>query len=483
MVLEFLAQNGFSPNAAPFWVVCGVSASALYLGLERRRAQRKLHRTRRDNEKLRIELERASSEASQVAELRAALSTAQADAQRLEIELATSNTQITERERALSQQKEALESEFKLTTATLLEGAHKQFLERANETFTRYREGASADSARNQKSFDALLQPMSQTLQRYEQGLSEMRAEHHKVRGELMGRIGDLAKSAHDVRLEAHKLTTALRAGPKTRGRWGEEQLRNVVELSGMSSHIDFREQDSHISEDGKRKMPDMVVQLPGGRAIAVDSKVSINAYLDALEAENDTARQQFLNKHADDLWAHVKSLSAKDYAADIKAALDFVVMFVPGENYFAAALEARPELFQDAFNKKIIIATPTTLIAILKSASFGWRQEKAAENAQHVAALAKDLYDSLKTMSAKLGGLGKSLEASVKKYNETVGGFEGRVLPRARKFAEYELPGVVDKIEPQAGLTGSVRALKPVESDVGADKPQIELDADKGAA
>jgi DNA recombination protein RmuC len=235
-----------------------------------------------------------------------------------------------------------------------------------------------------------------------------------------------------------------------------------VVEIAGMSAYVDFVEQASH--DDGeRRKQPDMVVRLPGGRVVAVDSKVSLGAYLDAIEADAEDARAAHLSRHADDLWKHVKTLSAKEYAASLKDSLDYVVMFVPGENYFSAALEARPQLYQDAFDRKILIASPTILIAMLKSAALNWRQEKMTEHAQAVAAMAKDLYDSLRVMGDNLGGVGKALASAVKKYNATVGGYESRVLSRARKFAEYEIPGVETEIEALSGVEETPRHLREV--------------------
>ena len=262
------------------------------------------------------------------------------------------------------------------------------------------------------------------------------------------------------MRLEANKLATALRAGHKARGRWGEEQLKNVVEIAGMTAYVDFVEQTSHHDGD-KRKQPDMIVNLPGGRVVAVDSKVSLGAYLDAVEAETDEARAGHLARHADDLWAHVKALSAKDYAASLRDALDYVVMFVPGENYFAAAMESRPQLYQDAFDRKILIATPTILIALLKSAALNWRQEKMTENAQAVAGMAKDLYDSLRRMGDNLSKLGGSIESAVKRYNDLVANVEARVMPRARKFADYELPGVDDAIDELGPIENAPRRLR----------------------
>jgi len=237
-----------------------------------------------------------------------------------------------------------------------------------------------------------------------------------------------------------------------------------------MAAYVDFVEQASHDDAEQRRKQPDMVVRLPGGRVVAVDSKVSLGAYLDAIDAEADDARAAHLARHADDLWKHVKSLSAKEYAASLKDSLDYVVMFVPGENYFSAALEARPQLYQDAFDRKILIASPTILIAMLKSAALNWRQEKMTENAQAVAAMAKDLYDSLSVMSRNLGGVGKALSTAIGKYNSTVGGFESRVLSRARKFAEYEIPGIETDIESLSPVEESPRLLRDVSGNLFED-------------
>ena len=377
--------------------------------------------------------------------------------QRLETERAADAVRLAERERALEELKVRMETEFSAATAKLLEGAHKSFLERAGETFERYRETASSEGEKRRKALDDLLKPVSETLVRYEKGLSELRAEQQKSRGELAGQIGELSKSTQHVRLEAQKLATALRAGPKTRGRWGEEQLRNVVEIAGMTAYVDFVEQATHHDGD-QRKQPDMVVRLPGARVIAVDSKVSLGAYLDAVEAETDEQRAAYLARHAEDLWKHVQSLSKKEYAASLRDALDYVVMFVPGENFFSAALEARPQLYQDAFDRKILIASPTILIALLKSAALNWRQEKMTEHAHAVAGMAKDLYDSLRKMGENIAGLGKALNAAVGKYNATIGGLEQRVMPRARKFADYEIPGVEDEIAPLAPLESAPR-------------------------
>ncbi len=385
------------------------------------------------------------------------------EALRLRGALASAEARMAEREKTDEKARAGMDAEFKATAAGLLEAAHASFLTRADETFARHREASAAETERRQAALNALIAPIAQTLTRYEKGLAEMHTEQTRARGELVGRIEELAKSASDMRAEARKLSTALRAGPKTRGRWGEEQLRNVVETAGMASHVDFVEQAT-LADGASRKTPDMVVNLPGGRVIAVDAKVSLAAYLDATETEDASVRQTLLMRHADDLWAHVKALAARDYAESLKASLDVVVMFVPGENYFAAAMEARPQLFQDAFDRKILIATPTTLVAILKAAAFNWRQENAIAHAQDVAGLAKDLYASIKTMTGRMDDLGRAIERAAGAYNATAAGFESRVLSRARKFAEYEMPGTDEPIPTLREIDAGVRPSSPIE-------------------
>lgn len=460
MISSALIDAGLAPGSPPFWIALGLTVMGLAMLASWVFAARRAGRLARALEHTRIRLAGAEQRASDADALRDDLEYERGLRSTAEKSVAENEARLAERERALGETRTRLDAEFKAMTADLLKGAHQSFLERATETFELYKQSANAEGDKRRKALDDLLKPVSETLVRYEKGLSDMREEQAKSRGALSNQIGELAKQTHDVRAEAQKLTTALRAGPKTRGRWGEEQLKNVVEIAGMNAHVDFVEQSSH-SDGEKRKIPDMVVRLPGERVIAVDSKVSLGAYLDAMEAETDEARAAALTRHADDLWAHVKTLAAKDYAGSLKDALDYTVMFIPGESYFAAAMEARPQLHQDAFERKILIATPTILIAVLKSAALNWRQERMTEYAQEVAGMAKDLYDSLRTMSAHLNKLGRSLEGAVKNYNAGVGSFEGRVLSRARKFADYELPGIDNAIEESRPVEGALREIR----------------------
>ena len=467
MMYDVLAGAGLPPDQPGFWLAAFAFVAAVFFIIQTRRESRRAARLRDELESARISLAGAREQLSAFDVVRDELAHERELRQQLQSEASANAVKLEERQKALDELKLRMETEFKATTAQLLEGANEAFLKRAGETFQRYSENAQSEGEKRRKALDDLLKPVSETLQRYEKGLAEMRDEQFKSRGALSNQIGELAKSTHDVRAEAQKLATALRAGPKTRGRWGEEQLRNVVEIAGMMAYVDFEEQASHDDAEARRKQPDMVVNLPGGRKVAVDSKVSLGAYLDAVEAETEEARAAHLAKHADDLWKHVKSLSAKEYAASLRDSLDYVVMFVPGENYFSAALESRPQLYQDAFDRKILIASPTILIAMLKSAALNWRQEKMTENAQAVAAMAKDLYDSLQVMSRNLAGLGKALSGALNKYNATVGGFESRVLSRARKFADYEIPGVDTEIEALAPLEETPRVLRDASGEL----------------
>ncbi len=483
MINDALQKAGLPPDGPAFWLVLFLFIGAVFFILEARREARRAGRLRSELEDARVNLAGVREQLTALDAVRDELSYERLTRQHLQNEAAASAVKLEERERALAELKTRMETEFKATTAQLLEGANETFLKRASETFQRYSENAQHEGENRRKALDEMLKPVSETLVRYEKGLAEMRDEQFKSRGELASQIGELAKQTHDVRAEAQKLSTALRAGPKTRGRWGEEQLRNVVEIAGMMAYVDFVEQESHDDAELRRKQPDMVVRLPGGRVVAVDSKVSLGAYLDAVEADSEDARATHLARHADDLWKHVKGLSTKDYAASLRDSLDYVVMFVPGENYFSAALEARPQLYQDAFDRKILIASPTILIALLKSASLNWRQEKMTENAQAVAAMAKDLYESLQVMSRNLSGLGKALSNALDKYNSTIGGFESRVLSRARKFADYEIPGVESALDGLAPLEETPRALRDARSDTSAGEVDLPGDEQDHAA
>ncbi|MEM9422613.1 MAG: DNA recombination protein RmuC [Pseudomonadota bacterium] len=363
----------------------------------------------------------------------------------LEHEKTTLTTRLEERERHVAELGKKLEGEFRSMSSTLVRETGDALLRQANQTFEKQQLIARQDAQVYSRSVSDLLKPMRDTLTRYEEGLRDMRDHQKRAQGELTGQISTLAQSASAVQAEAQSLASALKAGSGARGQWGETTLRNVVEMAGMSPYCDFKEQYSVTDEDSKsRKQPDLVVNLPGERLVAVDSKVSLSDWLDAAAALDDETRGLAVERHGKSVWGHVQSLAAKDYAGALKkeGAIDFVVMFMPGESFFTTAIDARPTLFEDAYKKGVLIATPTTLIAILKSVAHTWRQQKMGEHAVAVAGMASDLYDSLRKTGVYLAEVGKSLERTVNAYNGLVGNMEGRVLPRARRFAEYEMPG-----------------------------------------
>ncbi|MGV6802218.1 MAG: DNA recombination protein RmuC [bacterium] len=452
-------------NASPmplFWALLGWGLAVCLLGfwLWEQRARKQLDLLRQEQK---IELTKLTARCQEIDSLRDAHAFDKQRADRLEQERAAMEARLQEREKAIVEARQRMENDFQAIASRMLGQTHESFLERANETFAKHHQTAMAAAEEKHKAVDELIKPMRETLTRYEKGLSDLREQNKETQGQLNSRIVDLAKQASDVKAEAAKLATALKTGSRTRGQWGEESLRNIVEMTGMSAYADFEEQ-VHLQEGDSAKRPDMVVRLPGKRVIAVDSKVSLNAFLDAAEAVDDAARSVLMAKHSEEIRTHVRSLAAKDYSASLRkeGSLDFVVMYIPGDNFLAAAMEARPSLFQEAFDKGVLLATPTTLIAILKSIAYGWRQEKSTEHAVKVAEMAKDLYTALRRMGDNLSGLGKSLEQTVKRYNTTIGTIEGRVMPKARRFAEYEMPGTEEPIAQIEVIDNDAREVRP---------------------
>lgn len=359
---------------------------------------------------------------------------------------ATLETSLQERDRLLAEMQAQVKNEFQALATETLEVAQRRFLDGANGVFEHHNAIKAHEAKANQTAFNALLEPMKETLTRYEHGLAELRKEHAEASGALVGRIDALSQSTNNVQEEARRLSNALTTGSKAVGTWGEEQLRNVVEISGMVRHVDYIEQAT-IQSERSRQIPDMLVRLPGDRVIAVDAKVSVKAFLNAMGATDDIQKAEYLSRHANDLWTHVKSLSAKDYADALEGSIDAVIMFIPGENYLAAAVDERPTLFQEAFERKVLLATPTTLLAILKSISFTWQQDSTIRHAEDIALLSKELYTNLRTMVDRFDDLGRSLTKSVDAYNVSIGALQRKVLPKAQKLSELDIPGTTDPL------------------------------------
>ncbi len=358
------------------------------------------------------------------------LETQRREATRLGAELASERGAAQARAQALEEQQKALKDNFAALAAQALDESQKRFLAAAEENFKRHNEAAKGGMKET-------LAPAQEAVAKLALRVEEMekaRITDKSALGEQMRSIGETLKETQGA---TTKLALALRASPKARGRWGEQTLRNVLELSGLAPNVDFVEQVTTTDGEGARLRPDVVINLPGGRCIVVDSKVALSGYLDAMDATDDAAREAFLKKHAAEVRGHVRNLASKDYWKHVPDTADFVVLFVPGENFLAAAAERDPDLFEDAFAAKVIITTPSTMVALAKSVAYGWRQEQSAKNAQEIANLGRELYRRMAILADHMGKVGDAIGRSVKTYNEMVNSAESRLLPQARKFKE----------------------------------------------
>ena len=345
---------------------------------------------------------------------------------------------------ALSTLRGEIENEMKALATEALKGNQSSFLALAEQVFEKHKQSAAGDLEQRQKAIETLLAPVVTTLEEYKKGLSEVEKTRLEAYSGLTNELQNIVRTQTDVSAQTRKLVNALQAAPKTRGRWGEQQLQNVMELSGMTAYIDFFPEEN-IQREDTRLRPDIILRLPGDRRIVVDAKTSMAAYLDAIEATEDEVREAHLRRHSQQLRQHMKLLAAKTYWEALPCTPDFVVMFVPGDNFFAAAAERDPQLFEDAIVSRVLIVTPTTLIALAKAIAFGWRQEKVADNARRIADLGRDLYKRLSIMGGHLSDLGRGLDRTVKTYNNFVGSMEGSVMPQARKFNELQVEGTQD--------------------------------------
>ena len=377
-----------------------------------------------------------------------------------------------ERIAALTTLRGEFEQTVKGLAADALDGSQKSFLQLAEQVFARHKEGAEKTLAARQMEIAALLAPINKSLEDYKTGLGEIERARAAAYGGLSEEMKALVLMQADASAQTRKLVNALQAAPKTRGRWGEHQLHNVMELSGMSPYVDFTVEQSFDSDDGRLR-PDVIIRLPGDRRIVVDAKTSMAAYLDAVEAADDETREAHLVLHARQLRTHMKLLSGKQYWDALPCTPDFVAMFIPGENFYAAAIERDPQLFEDAIENKVLIVTPTTLIALAKAIAVGWRQESLAENARHIGELGRELYRRLATMGDHAGRLGAGLDAAVRHYNNFVGSLEGRVMVQARKFNELNVEGTQEPLVELKPVETHIRALR-AESDGGARDAEI---------
>ena len=327
----------------------------------------------------------------------------------------------------LKQSKDALVSQFRTIGDQLLEKAHKDFLDKAGERFN------AADKASETK-LKELLAPVETTLKRYEEGLQRVEKERIDQYSGLKAVVEQVREGQGRVRDETRSLVNALRSSPKARGRWGEQSLKNVLEQAGLSPHADFRTEVSVDTDDGRLR-PDVIVNLPGGRKLVIDAKCSLNAFLDASEEVDDDRRKAHMLAHVASIRTHAQQLGSKAYWAQFDDSADYVVMYIPGEHFLTAALEQDEGLWEWAFERKVLLATPTNLVAIARTVASVWKQEKLTEAADEIASLGKELHSRLATMAQHMERVGKNLSTANSAYNQMVGSFESQVFTQARRF------------------------------------------------
>ena len=342
---------------------------------------------------------------------------------------------LDEQKTLLAQARHELTETFKALSGDALKTNNEAFLNLAKSSFEILRAEAKGELVQRQQAIDDLVKPLYGALQRYEDQLHQMENSRQSAYGGLDQHLKQLADSHQRLQQETSNLVKALRA-PNVRGRWGEITLKRVAELAGMIAHCDFMEQETVATDDGRLR-PDMVIRLPGGRQIVVDAKAVLSAYLEAHETPDDVQRLEHFRRHATQVRTRMDQLSAKAYWNQFQQTPEIVVLFLPGEHFLAAAQEHDPTLTEDGFARRVILATPNTLIALLHAAAYGWRQEQLSQSAQQAGQLGKDLYERMSILAEHLDSVGQALTKSVHAYNKAVGSLETRILPAARKFKE----------------------------------------------
>jgi DNA recombination protein RmuC len=400
------------------------------------------------------DLNLARAETQKLAALNAELNTKRATLETtLEYVRKANDEKIELLDRATTDLREA----FQALSADALKSNNQAFLELARTSLERFQSEAKGDLKLRQEAVANLVAPIGESLRKVESQIQQIEKDRSEAYGDLTAQVRSLIGTQEKLQAETGNLVKALRT-PTVRGRWGEIQLRRVVEIAGMLSYCDFSEQETINTSNGRLR-PDLVIKLPGGKNVVVDAKTPLLAYLDAIDSTDDALRLAKLRQHAQQVRTHLTQLSSKGYWEQFEASPEFVVMFLPGETFFSAALEQDPTLIEYGVTQRVIPASPTTLIALLKAIAFGWNQEKLARNAKEISSLGKELHDRLRTLGKHFEAVGRGLDRAVESYNMAVGSLETRVMVSARKFAELGAP-VIDELPPMTVIDTTTRNL-----------------------
>lgn len=389
---------------------------------------------------------------------------------RLEAELAVERRRAEERIAALDEARDQLRATFGAMASEALKHNSGEFLKLAQENLKAFHVHAEGSLSQKEKAVENLVKPIREALEKTELQIRRMENERKEAYGSLTKHLETMAESQRLLQGETRNLVQALRR-PEVRGQWGELTLKRLAELAGMVDRCDFYEQEQVQTEAGRAR-PDMIVRMPDGREIVVDAKTPLDAYLSAIEAADDAARKRELERHARKVRERVRELSAKAYWQQFRNAPDFVVLFIPGDQFLTAALDQDRTLLEDALAAKVILATPTSLVALLRAVAFGWRQDALTENAELIRKVGEDLYQRLGIFAEHLMKVGKSLDASVGAYNKAVGSFDSRILPGARKFTELGISAKSELAEPDQ-IERAARAVQ--QSAESPESPENE--------